>query len=275
MDLTSAKVIKELLAKHQSRPSKIMGQNFLIDKPTLKKIIETADIQPQDTILEIGPGIGNLTQELAKKAKKVVAIEKDRVMVEILKETLHDFSNIEIVQGNALLATNSSLPTHYKVVANIPYYLTSPIIRMFLEAENQPDNMMLMVQKEVAQRICAKPPHMSILALSVQFYANAHIVSYVSKKCFWPSPNVDSAIINITPNNNNSAVNSDAFFKVIKAGFVQPRKQLINNLSKRFKKNRECITAWLLGSNINPVQRAETLSMKDWVSLTETLDVIK
>jgi len=276
MDLTSPKTIKELLAKHGAKPSKTMGQNFLVHRPTLDKIIEAANIKNTDTIIEVGPGLGTLTQELAKKAKKVIAIEKDGGMVEILKETLAGFSNVEVAQGNVLEISNFKFQiSNYKVAANVPYYITSPIIRMFLEAKNQPEEIVLMIQKEVAQRICAKPGDMSILAASVQFYANAKIISKVSKECFWPKPNVDSAIIKITPKKEVPAVNPELFFKVVKAGFLHPRKQLINNLTKGLIIHREQVNSWLLENNINPLQRAETLSIQDWISLTASLDMIK
>lgn len=273
MDLTSVNTIKELLVKYRAKPSKIMGQNFLIDRTTLKKIIEAGQLTQEDIIVEVGPGIGTLTKELAQKVKKVIAIEKDRTMVEILKETLKNYNNIEVVQGNALLNTTHKIPTRYKVIANIPYYLTSPLIRKFLEEKHQPETMVLMVQKEVAQRICSTPPHMSLLAVSVQFYAKAKIISYISNKCFWPSPKVDSAIINITPKTNLEKVDNDLFFKIVKAGFSQPRKQLINNLSKFLNKDlpaqagKNHIREWLLKNNINPQQRAETLSIQDWINL--------
>src|SRR3989344_566384 len=178
MDLTSIKIIKELLLKHSTKPSKIMGQNFLVDKLILDKIIKSADLSISDTVLEIGPGIGTLTYALAKKSKKVIAIEKDRFMVDILKETLQDVENVEVIQGDILKILNlKSKILNYKVVANIPYYLTSPLIRKLLESDNPPTEIILMVQKEVAQRICANPPNMSLLAVSVQFYAKAEIVS--------------------------------------------------------------------------------------------------
>ncbi len=275
MDLTSVKTIKALLEKYGAKPSKTMGQNFLIHAPTLNKIIETANLGKEDTVLEIGPGMGILTEALAKKAKKVIAIEKDAVMIKILKETLEGYDNVEIVRADALKTTNYSLPTtNYKVVANIPYYLTSPIIRKFLESKIQPEEMVLMVQKEVAQRICAAPPHMSILAVSVQFYATAKIVANVPKGCFWPAPNVDSAIIKITPNHRAPLVPVDDFFTVVKAGFLHPRKQLANNLSTALKKDlpaqagKNQIHQWLLANNIDPLRRAETLSIHDWVNLS-------
>ena len=275
MNLLSVNEIKNLLNKYETKPSKGLGQNFLIDENVLKKIIESADIKMNDIILEVGPGIGTLTRELAKLSKKVIAVEKDKTMVEILKKTTKDFKNIEIIQGD-ILKSELRLPKKYKIVANIPYYLTSPLIRKFLESPpyaNQPEEIILMLQKEVAQRICSKPPNMSLLAVSVQFYAEPKIISYVSKNCFWPSPKVDSAIIKIVP--RPSALNStpfrDAFFKVVKAGFSQPRKQLASNLSKILEIDKEKTTTWLLKKNIKPTQRAETLNIENWKNLANSL----
>ena len=273
MELTSPKTLKELLSEYKARPSKGLGQNFLIDKGVLKKIIESADIKPNDIILEVGPGVGTLTQELAQRAKKVIAIEKDGTMVEILKKTLKDFNNVEVVQGDILrLNPGPYTQNNYKIIANIPYYLTSPLIRKFLETENRPQEMVLMLQKEVAQRICAKPPKMSLLAVSVQFYAEPKIISYVSKNCFWPSPRIDSAIIKIKPqiNADKKQADPDLFFKIVKAGFSQPRKQLAGNLSKILKMDKEKAALWLLKNNIEPNQRAETLDIRDWIKLAKS-----
>lgn len=273
MELTSPKTIKELFAKHEAKASKGLGQNFLIDKNILAKIIDSADIKKNDDILEVGSGIGTLTKELAKRAKKVIAVEKDRKMIEILKETLKDFNNIEIIQDD-ILKTKLKIPKKYKLVANIPYYLTSPLIRKFLEDKSPPEEMVLMLQKEVAQRICAKPPDMNLLAVSVQFYAEPKIISYVSKNCFWPAPKVDSAIIKIVPHiSYRSPASVKNFFDVAKAGFSHPRKQLIGNLSKMLKLERAQTKKWLLANNIKPEQRAETLSIKDWKNLTESLSL--
>ena len=320
MDLTSKDNIKKLFGKHETRSRKRLGQNFLVDKRVLGKIIEAANLGKEDTVLEIGAGIGTLTLELAKKAKKVIAVEKDPKMCEILHETMKGYENVEIIQGDILKLeifnfqfsifkqkpnAKNQMPktkckiqnTRYKVVANLPYYITSPVIRKFLEAENPPSEMILMVQKEVAQRICARPPRMNLLAVSVQFYAEPKIVSYVSKNSFWPSPKVDSAIIQITPliNADRKQINADLFFKVVKAGFSQPRKQILNNLSKGLalrsstaahskpspnglalsspnglKLEKEAVQGWLLKNNIQPTQRAETLSIRDWINLTNT-----
>src|SRR3989338_8347416 len=180
-DLSSPKTVKEILTEYKTVPSKGMGQNFLVNKGALEKIIKSADLKKEDVVLEVGPGIGTLTQELAKSVSKVIAIEKDKKMIEILKETLKEFKNVEIIQGDILKLNPIPYTLNpYKVVANIPYYLTSPLIRKFLEAPQPPSEMVLMIQKEVAQRICAKPPEMSLLAVSVQFYADTKIISQVS-----------------------------------------------------------------------------------------------
>jgi len=274
MNLTSAATIKELLSKYEAKPKKGLGQNFLIDKNILDKIVQAANIKNTDTVLEVGPGIGTLTQELAKTAGHVVAVEKDSSMIEILSETLSGFTNVEVI-NNDILKIKQSLPADYKLVANIPYYLTSPLIRLFLEAEHQPQDIVLLVQKEVAQRICAKPGDMSLLAVSVQFYANCEIVFNVSKNSFWPIPKVDSAVIKITPKCPHPKISLgptslNLFFKVVKAGFSHPRKQLIGNLSGQLNLPKEQVKDWLSKNNINSTQRAETLSVEDWVVLAKS-----
>lgn len=270
---------KDFLKKYKIRPSKRLGQNFLIDKKALQKIIEAANCSKNDTILEIGPGLGFLTLELAKRVKKVIAIEKDKRMCEIVKNVINvrDIRNVEIIQGDILKIQNTkykTLNTKYKVVANIPYYLTSPLIRKFLESKNPSQAMVLMVQKEVAQRICAQPPKMSLLSIAVQFYAETKIIDYISKKAFWPQPKVDSAIIKIIPRSSAScsARFRNKFFKIVKAGFSHPRKQLINNLSQGLNLERERIKKILLGAKINPQQRAETLSVDNWRKLVRLFE---
>jgi len=272
MNQFSEKSTKNIFKKYRIQPLKRLGQNFLIDKAAIKKIIEASNLNSDDIVLEIGPGSGVLTKELASKIQKVVAIEKDYKMIEILKEELKDFNNIEIIQGD-ILKNKTFKIKDYKVIGNLPFYLTAPVIRQFLEADNPPKEMILVVQKEVGQRICAKPPKMSILANSVQFYAKPEIISYISKKSFWPSPKVDSAIIKISKKPLlASKIDRNLFFKVVKAGFSQPRKQLINNLSKGLKIERENIKKWLLINKIQPSQRAETLNVEDWVNLTQNFN---
>ena len=277
MHYFSKKAIQSLFKQHKVFPKKRLGQNFLIDKKILKKIIKAAGIGREDVILEIGPGIGSLTQELVRNAKNVIAVEKDIKMVEILKEATKNLKNVTIIQNDILkidLKNYKLKAKSYKVVANLPYYIVSPVIRKFLESGYPPRLMVLMVQKEVAQRIVARPPNMSLLAVSVQFYAKAEIISYVSKKSFWPQPKVDSAIIKITPRKLSTSPRLvKLFFKTVRAGFSQPRKQIINNLSYVLKIKREKAENWLLKNKIQPNQRAETLKLKDWSRLANTFDV--
>jgi 16S rRNA (adenine1518-N6/adenine1519-N6)-dimethyltransferase len=271
MNLASKKTIKGLLRNFQIRPSKKLGQNFLIDQKAVKKIIEAADLNPEDIVLEIGPGLGILTIELVKRAKKVVAVEKDPYFVRILNEELR-IKNVELIQGDILKIKNLKLKIkNYKVVGNLPFYLTAPVIRKFLEIKCPPKEMILVVQKEVGQRICARPPKMSILAISVQFYAEAKIVSYVSKKSFWPQPEVDAAIIKITPKKPPTSPGlAGLFFQIVKAGFSHPRKQLINNLSTSLNLNKEKTAKWLLENRIQPARRAETLTVENWINLAKS-----
>lgn len=280
MDLTSHKTIQSILQAQGVKPKRGLGQNFLISKGVLGDILKAAQLKGSDTVLEIGPGIGTLTRELAQSAKRVVAVEKDPAMVEILQKTAKDLLNIEIIQGDILKLRQPkeflSLPKdEYKVVANLPYYITSPVIRLFLEAKKTPELLVLMVQKEVAQRICAKPPEMSLLAVSVQIYGTPSIVSYVKKGCFWPQPKVDSAILKIVPHNlarlSYPKLSEAKFFEVAKAGFKQPRKQLLNNLMHGLGKTREEIARLLEKNGIQGTQRAETLSVEDWIALTKSL----
>ena len=260
-----------MVKKQGIRPLKRLGQNFLINKGVLKTIIEAASLSSEDTVLEIGPGTGVLTLALAERAKKIIAVEKDIRMIKVLKETLRDFKNVEIVQGD--IRKLSLKIKDYKIVGNLPFYLTAPVIRKFLElSKSQPQTMVLVVQKEVAQRICSKPPRMNLLAVSVQFYAEPKIISYISKKSFWPQPEVDAAIIKITPTAPSTG-ERDLFFKIVKAGFSQPRKQLINNLSKGLKMDKEEIRAWLGKNKISPTQRAETLKIEDWLKLTKNCKI--
>lgn len=274
MDLLSPKTIKYLLQKYNAAPLKRLGQNFLINRRVLQKIIKAASLNRGETALEIGPGIGTLTQELAKYARKVIAIEKDRKMIQILKETLKDYKNIEVIHDDILKLNNLTIEQldNYQVVANLPYNIASPVIRKFLEADNKPSQMILMVQKEVGQRICAQPPQMSLLAVAVQFWSQPKIIDYVSKGCFWPQPKVDSVILEIipkaTPISGLHPDDTDKFFKIVKAGFSSPRKQLAGNLARKLNLDKESVISALKKIKIDPAQRAETLTVEDWAKLT-------
>ncbi|MFH1461231.1 MAG: 16S rRNA (adenine(1518)-N(6)/adenine(1519)-N(6))-dimethyltransferase RsmA [Patescibacteria group bacterium] len=268
--------LKNLLQQHHLKPNKRMGQNFLIDQNIAQKLIQTANISKQDIVLEIGPGLGILTKKLAGEARKVIAVEKDKKLAEILKEILKDWDNIEIIQGDILKIQGLR---YGLIVANLPYYLTAPAIRMFLESAHPPQSINLLIQKEMAQRICARPPRlrpsgyggqarMNLLAVSVQFYSRPKIIHYVSKTCFWPQPKVDSAIIQITNIQKPKGVNIKKFFQIVKAGFSSPRKQLINNLSNKLDIPRERIKTALTQCNLLHQARAENLSLEDWKLLT-------
>ena len=271
--------MKNLFKKYHLKPNKRLGQNFLISQKVLRRIIQTAELSKKDIVLEIGPGLGALTQELAQRAKKVIAVEKDKRMVEILKNTLKDHQNIEIIHGDMLdIIRDSPSDTvldsrtvseglSLKIVANIPYYLTSPLIRLFLELKTPPQEMVLLIQKEVAQRICAKPPKMSLLAIAVQFYSQPKIISYVSKKSFWPQPKVDSAIIKIGQIKKPKNINQEKFFRIVKAGFASPRKQLANNLSQKLNLAQREIKKALTQCHLDIQVRAENLSVEDWLEL--------
>ena len=265
----------QILKRYNIKPSKKLGQNFLIDKSVLKKIIHAANLNSDDIVLEIGPGLGVLTIELAKRVKKVIATEKDRRMCEILKKVLKNYKNVEIINKDILdVGYSTSHIKHYKLVANLPYYITSPVIRKFLEtnppAGGKPKLMILMVQKEVGQRICAKSK-MSLLSVAVQFYSKPEIISYVSKKSFYPQPKVDSAIIKITPK-PIPKINTKKFFNLVKKGFSSKRKFLINNLSRELKivncKLKIVFDQIELGQKL----RAENLSIQDWLKLFHKLD---
>ena len=255
------------------RPEKRLGQNFLVSERLAERIAKAAGISGKDTVLEVGPGTGKLTLKLAEKAKKVIAIEKDPRMVELLEESFKNNKKVEILEKDILKIDPSCLKLkRYKLIGNIPFYLTSPLIRKFLEEKNSPEQMTLVVQKEVAQRICSKPPKMSLLAVSVQAYSEAYILFYIPRSSFWPKPKVDAAVLKIIPRKKKiiSGTFREPFFKVVKAGFSQPRKQLLNNFSKMLKLSKEKTLEWLLENNVDPERRAETLEVEEWIELTKT-----
>lgn len=273
MDLTNISVIKNILKRHDLWAKKGMGQHFLISKAVLQRIIKASDLKKTDTVLEIGPGIGTLTLELLKRVKKVIAVEKDPKMVEILKEITREYKNLEIINKDILKIAKLEIK-NYKIVANIPYYITSPLLKFFLEAKNKPKFLVLMVQKEVAQRITAKPGGMSILAVSVQLYAEPEIIDFVSKDSFWPKPEVDSAIMKITVNSKQltvKEVNKKNFFRLVRIGFSSPRKKLANNLSAGFQISKEKTEQWLQKAGIEPSKRPQEMSLEGWFGLYKAL----
>ena len=261
-------------------PNKLLGQNFLTCEWVLPKLAKAADLQPSDTVLEVGPGTGILTRFLAAHAKKVIAIEKDRALSASLSEAFAQerLSIVEIITGDILrllptIITNYSLPTtRYKLVSNIPYYLTSRLIRMLLEQEHKPECIVLTIQKEVAERIVAQPPNMSILTLSVQAYGTPEIIAEVPASCFSPKPKVDSAILRISDISENFFIQHNIvpkdFFAVIKAGFSSRRKVLTNTLES-FASKKDLVQA-LNSIGHPPTARPQELSLKEWAQLVQS-----
>jgi 16S rRNA (adenine1518-N6/adenine1519-N6)-dimethyltransferase len=266
--------IPTILRQADIRPSKGLGQNFLSDPQILQKIVRCADVSRVDQVLEIGPGLGSLTRHLAGQAKAVTAVEIDKKLFPILTDIMKPFQNVRLVEGDILEIDPADLmeASGYIVAANIPYNITSAIIRHLLESPRKPARIILTIQQEVASRICAKPGDMSLLALSVQVFGKPKIEFRIPAGAFYPPPNVDSAVIRIDLYDNPVIpVNMlDKFFQVIRAGFAQKRKTLRNSLSHGLNKPVAAISSWLTNSNINPDRRAETLSLQEWKSLIES-----
>ena len=266
--------IKKLIQKYQIHLSKKLGQNFLIDKKIINKIIKESNLQKDDVVLEIGPGVGNITKEIAKRVKKVIAVEKDHKIIKPLNETLKDFNNVKIIEEDILKFEISETKAN-KVIANLPFYITSPLIKKLIITKKQPEKIVLLVQKEIAQRICSKPPKANILSVFVLLYSNPKIIKYVSRKSFWPTPNVDSAIIRITPLKKKINVcDFNNISKIIKFGFSHPRKQIAVNFSNKFKINKKDIVYWLSKNGINSEQRAGTLTIKNWKDLARNINIL-
>jgi len=271
-NLTSVKELKKLLEKYGLQPKKSMGQYFLVSESFLQKIIQTANLNKQDIVIEVGPGLGTLTRKLAHHSKQVIAFEKDKELAPILKDILGGLNNVKTIYADALsIKLDSYLPanTSYKMVSNLPFYASKPIIQKFLEHSRPPKEMVLLLQKEVAETICAKPPKMSLLSVATQFYAKPEYITTIPRGAFWPQPGVKSAVIKITPNLKQSKVDKSVFFKIARAGFAHPRKQLINNLSAKFGLKKQETEKWLNRASIDPSRRAQTLSVEEWITLTQ------
>jgi len=301
------KQIKEICEKYSLRPWRRRGQNFLISQKILEKIIEIADLKKDDLVLEVGPGLGFLTEELAKRAKKVLAIEIDKNLVGILEERLKNYQNtkprsesysttgVEIIKEDILSAETEKIifnwlkenlkdktPTPkgrgsdlqsvggYKIVANLPYNITSRFLRIFLSSKFKPESMVLMIQKEVGERIIAKPPQMSKLSVMVQFYTQPKIVFKVKKENFWPKPKVESAILRLILFEREK-IDEDKFFKILRAGFLSPRKYLLNNLEKGGVIKKEEGEKIFNQLGFSPKIRAQELSVEDWLKIYFTI----
>lgn len=263
MELHDRKTIAALLQKYGLLAKKSFGQNFLTSKLPIFDILEAAKVCKEDTVIEIGPGLGILTEELAKTANRVITLELDRNLIPLLSETLKDHKNIEILNQDALKYTPPNI--RYKIVANIPYNITSHLINHFLQAENQPVSITLLVQKEVAEKICVLDPDMTVLSLEVALFGKAKIIKKVPPSYFYPQPKVDSAIIHIEIYNSayqNYIPKEKAMqiLKVAKICFSNRRKQLKNTLPAEYHQKAS-------GTNLDLSRRPETLSIKEWFSL--------
>jgi 16S rRNA (adenine1518-N6/adenine1519-N6)-dimethyltransferase len=272
-DLPSLNVT-ELLRNYGVKPVKRLGQNFLVDPGALAMVLEAAEIDADVSVLEIGAGLGSLTRLLARRARRVVAVELDENLLPPLYQVLAPYSNVEIVQGDILAHDPARLmgKAGYRVVANIPYYITSALIRHLLEARLKPQRLVLTVQREVAERICAGPGDLSLLALSVQIYGNPQIAARIPAGAFYPVPKVDSAVVRVDLSNRPAIPERDleAFFRLAKAGFSQKRKTLRNSLAGGLHLEKAQASQLLEAAGIDPKRRAETLSLEEWGKLVDT-----
>ncbi len=265
---------KKLLKTHDLHPRKGLAQHFLVDGGVVKQILAAAELSPKDIVIEIGPGAGVLTEELVKNAGKVIAVEIDQHFAEFLRKKFDANRNLTVVIGDVLKTDPSHLlpsgVSDYKVVANLPYYITGAVIRHFLEADLKPSRMVLMVQKEVAKQITAKPGEMSLLSVSIQVYGEPKITAKVPARAFYPAPKVDSAVLKIDVH-PEPKVKADLkeFFRIVKAGFSANRKQLVNSLAHGLDLPKTEILPLLARSGIDPKRRAETLTIAEWGCLTE------
>jgi len=263
-----------LLQGHGLRPKKKWGQNFLQDPNILDKIVRIAEVSDIDTVLEVGPGLGSLTRHLAASAKEVIAVEIDQWMIPVLEASLSGYTNTTIVTGDILKITPAEIiaASEYLVVANIPYYITSALLRHLLENDPRPSRIILTIQKEVAKRICVpEGEKMSLLALSVQVYGKPDIAGQVPAGAFYPPPKVDSSIIriNLYSEPRIPAPLLDSFFRLAKAGFSQKRKTLRNALAGGLRLSSTQTESLLHTAEIDPRRRAETLNLEEWGKLSE------
>ncbi|MEK7557944.1 MAG: 16S rRNA (adenine(1518)-N(6)/adenine(1519)-N(6))-dimethyltransferase RsmA [Patescibacteria group bacterium] len=267
---------RDLCNLYEIKPARSKGQNFLIKEEVYDEIIANADLKPDDIVLEVGPGLGFLTAKLASKVKQVIAVELDDKLAEILRIGLmsRGVKNVEVVNKNVLdfsifhrkkggVVQNLK----YKIVANLPFNITSIFLRKFLEADVKSELMVLMLQKEVAERIVAKPPKMSLLAVSVQLYSQPEIIKIVPADNFWPKPAVDSAVIKLKIKSQKSKVSEKDFFRLVKIGFSSKRKMLKNNLANGYKIEPNEVENKLKNIDLDVKIRAEGLSVDNWLKL--------
>jgi 16S rRNA (adenine1518-N6/adenine1519-N6)-dimethyltransferase len=282
---------RQILDRYGIAPKQSLGQSFLFDEGLLARITAAAELSPDDAVLEIGPGLGALTRHLARAAGRVVAVELDDRLLPILRYELEPFANVELVHGDILTFDPARyFDGPFVVVANVPYYIPGSSLRRLLEGQPRPKRLVLTVQREVAERLAARPPAMSLLAVSVQYYGRVKVAGAVKAGAFWPRPEVDSAVVRIdveerhlgrgagergsrgeSPLPRGEGAEEAAFFRVVRAGFSEKRKQLKNNL-RGLGLSDEAIAAALATAGIDGRRRAETLTVEEWNGLTKALD---
>ena len=268
--------VSAMMRDYGIRPKKGLGQNFLIDENYLEKIAETALTDKEVEVLEIGAGIGNLTRHLAASARRVAAVELDEQLIPILQKVLKAYQNVRVVQGDILETDLCDLvdAAGYVVAANIPYYITSVLIRYLLESLLKPSKMVLTIQREVAQRICARAGKLSLLALGVQVYGSPQIAFKIPADAFYPVPNVDSAVLTVDlyPAPIIPAEKIDLFFMLAKTAFAQKRKMLHNSLAGVPGIRKEDVGRMFINADINPERRAQTLTIEEWECLVSAYE---
>lgn len=279
--LSSHKATMEIVKKHDFKFTKSLGQNFLIDDNIIDKIVDGSLAGQGDKVIEVGPGIGTLTRELASRSEKVMVVEIDKKLIPILGDTLSDFDNVTIVNEDIMKADIKDLIDKnldggpVKLVANLPYYITTPIIMRFLEEDINVNDIVVMVQKEVAERMNANPGKKDFGALSVavQFYCDTEIVAKVPRHLFVPQPNVDSIVIalRVRPERKYKVEDEDLFFKIVKASFGQRRKTLLNSLTSMGILDKTDISAVLSVAGIDEKRRGETLSLEEFARLSDCM----
>lgn len=270
------KSIKILLRQFNTHAKKRLGQHFLIDKNVVDTILKAAELNSYDNVIEVGPGLGILTVQLSKIVKRVFAVELDSKLATGLQKKLSNHNNVIIINNDILKVNIPELlqnETNYKVVANLPYYITSPVLQYFTDAPIKPQLMVIMVQKEVADAITAKTGNFSILAINLKLFTTSEIIEYVPADSFYPKPKVDSAIIRLRflPKSPIAIDDIDKFMEIVRCGFTTPRKQLRNSLAFGIHQSTNKVVELLKKANIEPSRRAETLDLTEWQKLYETM----
>jgi len=277
--LASVRGVKEQLSVLGQSARKGLGQHFLVDVGALSRMVDAAEIDSEDLVIEVGPGLGVLTRLLAKRAGKVVAVELDAELAQYLRDQLRGVPNIDVLEGDILDVDLVGLVNqrvrqgegfrHYKVVAALPYFIAAPVLRRFLEASLKPQLIVVTVQREMAEIIVAKPGDMSLLSVAVQLYGEPTVIDYLSPSSFYPRPKVESAILRIDVYSEPavSVINPILFFKVVKAGFSGRRKQLHNALAHGLGEHPSKCALWLRSGGIDPSRRAQTLTLEEWSRL--------